>query len=212
MQGFCTITPTRGDRPQLLEFCKHQLSRTTVKPDKSYFIDYKPTSQKVDLWERLKKGIELAKADGFNEVFIVEDDDYYKPNYFEYMKLGDADFIGSYETQYYHVLNSRYHKFNHEGRSSLFHTGFKISALTGWNYYAPLSGGIDISLWKFAADNKIRRTFIEPVALGIKHGIGLCVGVGHKKLTLRYSDPEQTRLKQFVDPEAYIFYQTLRKP
>src|SRR6188768_3634196 len=106
MSLFCTITPTRGDRPELLEFCKHQLKRMTVRPEHSYFIDYEPTANVVDLTPRIKEGIRRAQRDGFDQVFIIEDDDYYSPQYFEAMcfnKNTPANFLGIQRTIYYNL-------------------------------------------------------------------------------------------------------------
>ena len=67
-----------------------------VKPDKSYFIDYKPESADVDLVQRVRRGIAQAEADGFDMVFIVENDDFYPADYF--VDIPDMDFIGDDKT------------------------------------------------------------------------------------------------------------------
>lgn len=203
---FCTITPTRGDRPQFLEFCKHQLSRMTVKPDRSYFIDYLPTGKDVDLIHRIREGVGQAAHDGFNEVFIIEDDDFYPADYFERMQLGDNDFIGCLQTVYYHIKDRRFQVMPHSVRSSLFMTGFRISALKDFNWPERTSPYLDISLWNHA--QRYKRFFTLPGAIGIKHGIGLCGGKGHWK-TLKNADPDMEWLKGHVDTEAFTFYSTL---
>lgn len=209
--NFCTITPSRGDRPELLEFCRYQLSRMEVKPDKFYFIDYKPSSEKIDLVERIKKGVELAKADGFDTVFIVEDDDYYPADYFKNFNRWDYAFWGSEQTTYYNLRSKTYSYFQHTGRSSLFTTGFKISALDGFAWYAPKGRFLDISLWEFADNRSLPKQLIESsTAVGIKHNLGLCAGKGHTMMG-KYQDDGMDWLSQHVDKEAFEFYSDLMK-
>lgn len=203
---FCSITPTRGDRGQLLEFCKHQLSRMTLKPDKSYFIDWKPQGDDFDLIARIKDGIHQALRDGFNEVIIIEDDDWMAPDHFEKMQLNGADFIGEEKTTYYNLRNRTWQTMNHPGRSSLFITGFKISALKDFNWPHRTERFLDISLWSHA--KAFKRKFVESGALGVKHGVGLFAGRGHS-MTMKNSDPEMEWLKANIDAEAYVFYKSL---
>lgn len=196
----------RGDRPELLEFCKYQLSRMEVKPDHSFFIDFPPKNDKIDLVWRVFEGIHRAAEMGFDLVFIVENDDFYDSTYFNH--IPDADFIGESNTIYYNLRNKTYQNFSHPGRSSLFTTGFKISALKGFrpNYNERF---LDISLWKHANLTGKNMVFRETGAIGIKHNIGLCGGKGHV-LRMRNSDENLEWLKENVDSDAYEFYKTLK--
>lgn len=207
-EKFCTITPSR-DRPQFLEFCKHQISRMTIKPDASYFIDYPAEDLRKDLIPRIRKGIEMAKSDGFDNVYILEDDDWYPKDYFQRMPFNGEDFMGSNKTLCYSL---RYHSwgfFTH-GHSSLFHTAFKISALTKFRWPDDDVAFLDLRLWKFANATRTNKHLLsEPVAISIKHNIGLAGGKGHR---MDYENKDYTRehLKSLVDPEAFVFYQTLK--
>lgn len=206
---FCTITPTRGDRPQFLEFCKHQLSRMKVKPDHSYFINQPPQTSFPDLIPRVREGLRQAKLDGFDYAFIVEDDDFYPADYFERMGLNGHDFVGGLTTTYYNIKDRRYQLLHHDGRSSLFTTGFKMSALDDfkWDRFKDTDTRLDISIWEHA--RRTRRKYVITGAVGIKHGLGLCAGGGHYK-ELKVSDPDMTWLKANVDTEAFTFYQTVK--
>jgi len=211
MTPFATITPSRGDRPELLEFCKHQLSRMTVKPSKSYFIDYKPTSERIDLIDRVKQGVDQAKADGFEYAFIIEDDDAYPANYFEQFDIGEFSYYGSQETIYYNIRNRTYNIFQHQGRSSLFITGFKISELDKFNWVAPKNRFLDISIWEYSATSKGIRQFIKPTgAIGIKHNLGLCAGKGHVQRGANIDDSLE-KLRCWTDNEQFDFYTELMK-
>ncbi len=209
---FCTITPTRVDRPAFLEFCKYQLSRMTVKPDKSYFIDYPPISSSFDLVPRIRLGIEQAKNDGFDLVFIIEEDDWYGSNYFD--NIPDVDFIGQDSSHYYNLRNNTHQEFSHPKRSSLFTTGFKISALAfGYQFPPHEYINLDVHLWSKAPKgwgaNRGSIAMRKTGAIGIKHGIGKCGGRGHK-MVMNNKDLNWEWLKSNVDQEAFIFYKTLK--
>lgn len=182
--NFATITPTRGDDPELLEFCKHQLSRMTVKPEKSYFIDYQTESDKAAC---VKKGVDMARADGFDAVFIIEDNVAYPANFFERFDLEKYSFWGSDHTTYYALqinikpsgaIWARWFCHDHPGKSSLINMGFKISALEGFNWPEPgelflaPSGSryryLDTAIWEFAINRDLPRQLIpEPGTIGI---------------------------------------------
>lgn len=178
----------------------------TVKPDKSYFIDWKPQGEDVDLVTRIKDGVHQALRDGFNEVYILEDDDFYEPDHFEKMKLGNADFIGEEKTTYYNLRNRTWQTMAHSGRSSLFITGFKLSALKNFEWPHRTERFLDISLWRYAKG--LKRKFVETGAIGIKHNIGLCGGKGHV-LRMKNEDLEMEWLKENTTQDAYIFYKAL---
>lgn len=208
MADFCTITPSRGDRPQLLEFCKHQLSRMTVKPTESYFIDTKPLSGEVDIVWRVRAGIVNAKLAGIDKVYIIEDDDYYPADYFERMTLGDSDIIGCPYSFYYNLKNRTYQQMVHMNRSSLFCTAFSIKAVDlKFRRFKVNSPNLDIALWN--ESKKMKRKFYDSGAVGIKHGIGLCGGRGHKA-HLKFEDKNMDWLKANVDNEAFEFYKGLK--
>lgn len=208
---FCTITPDRGDRPQFTEFCKHQLSRMTVKPAHSYFIDHAPDGDGVDLILRVREGIIQAKADGFTKIFIIENDDYYPANYFTKMKLEEpVDFIGSLTTFYYNIFDRRFQRIQHDNRSSLFTTGFTYNAIEyfNWKRLKQTDIRLDIAFWDHA--RRFQKQFVVPGAVGIKHGLGMCAGAGHYK-DLKEADSDFVWLKNHVDSEAMIFYKTLKR-
>jgi len=211
--SFATITPTRHDRPKLLNFCKQQLDRMTLKPDRAYVIDYEPTSKNIDLVDRVKLGFEMASNDGHEYAFIIENDDFYSPDYFKSfeaaMQRGD-DFLGTSSTTYYNLKNKTWQKFDHPGRSSLFCTGFRLRAMEKFNWPRNSTIMLDLYIWAHAKLSKHATKYFhkEPIALGIKHGIGLCGGKAHK-MELKHRDEHYAFLKSSVDLEAFKFYVTL---
>ncbi len=78
------IIPTRGSERKL--FVHYQEGRAyDMGYDRVYVIDYPPVKGVVDIYERIAKGIELVKEQGYEWVSIIEDDDYYKPLYLNYL-------------------------------------------------------------------------------------------------------------------------------
>jgi hypothetical protein len=210
MNSFCSITPDRGDRKPFMDFCRHQLNRMTLKPAKSYFIEYPPVSAQIDLVDRIKEGFKQAKADGFEYAFIIESDDYYPADYFERFDLGTFGFYGEQSTVYYNLKSKTHTTFKHFGRSSLFTTGFRIKDLENFNWYAPRNRFLDISLWQYSEGTTSMRQFTNTGAIGIKHGLGLCAGKGHQ-IKGENDDSGLKWLKENVDSEAFDFYTDLMK-
>lgn len=206
---FGVIIPDRGDRPQLLKHCFWQLSRMTLKPDMIYLIDDPPTGEGKDLIKRVKKGVELAKADGIDKVYIIENDDYYREDYFELMDFGDAHFIGAATTIYYHLPRRRYEYLQHKGRASLCHTGFRISALDNFRWPSDHVVFLDINLWNYSRRINKKSKFVSNiVGVGIKHNFGLLGGRGHRG-NLKMSDPDFKILETLVDEPSFNFYKSL---
>jgi len=193
----------------MLEFCKRQVSKFTTH---SYHIivDYKPVSSSVDISERILYGLCKAHELGVDFVFVTEDDDHYQPDYLS--RFGDVsqyDFVGCESTIYYHLGNRTWKKIDHPKRSSLFTTGFRISALKDFVFPAN-TPFVDIKLWEFANETKKRIKFIKDTgAIGIKgHLEGKSGGAGHRMI-MKNKDPQYKWLQQNVSKEAYEFYMTL---
>lgn len=209
MEKFCVIIPNRPGREKLFDFCIYQLSQMTLKPDMVYNIDWPAIGDEVDISERVFDGVNRAKRDGFDLCFIIENDDYYPVDYFK--RYGDMlhDFFGSQETIYYNLINRTWSRLSHPMRSSLFTTGFRISAIEKLNFQFPKNTPfVDIALWKYA--KPFCKKFIPHTgAVGIKgHGLGLSGGKAHSML-LNKPDPYFNWLRSNVSKEAFEFYMTL---
>jgi len=208
-----TVTPTLGNRPKFLNFLKSRLERQTRKSDYSVFIDYQNTSGAVDIKERFVKGISECFANGCDLVLMIEDDDYYPLTYIEEMtaawaRLGKPNLFGVKTTTYYHIESNRF------VNMAPSHCSAFCSALAkGANYNVGENGSpyYDIALWKA---NKGVQVDINHPPLGIKHGQGVCGGVGHNPNARLYGnniDKELLLLKQRVDAEAFGFYNQITK-
>jgi hypothetical protein len=185
-----------------------QLDRMTLKPDAFFHINHEPESLKFDLVERVRAGVSKAIVHGVDLCFILENDDYVTPDYFERFGNMKEDFFGQSNSWYYNLRNRTFKNFNHPGRASLFTTGFRISALDRftWPENTPF---LDIKLWQYANTYNKKCKFVETGAIGIKTGIGLCGGKGHRMI-FENTDPELKWLKSRVDKESFEFYTKLK--
>lgn len=211
--SFCTLTPTRGDRNELLGFVHKRLLSSTPKPGYLLTMCDEPKSDAIDIVPRIREGIEDLKAKGYDFVFIVEDDDYLPENYFSlWGDLSEFDFVGFSDTVYYNLKNRTYQTFDHPERSSLFCTGFRISALENFNWPNDNWPFLDVRLWEFAHRYNKRISLLKNnPALGIKgHGQGKAAGKGHVML-MKHSDNDFSFLRSRVDSEAFDFYMGLMK-
>lgn len=207
---FCVIIPDRGDRKEFIEHCLYQMRMQTIKPDKIYHIKYKPICPIPDLIPRIRCGINLAKKDGIDLCYIIENDDFYPVNYFQKMQFGNYDFIGIGRTIYYSLLQKKYRLLNHGGqnRSSLFCTGFKISALEDYIYPDFACKFLDLHLWEYArmkGNYHLYNPIMMPI--GMKHGVGLCGGAGHD-ITFSYDNDDKNLewLRNNTTIKSYEFY------
>lgn len=125
-------------------------------------------------------------------IFIIEDDDYYTPEYLDEMvnKLHGYDVIGQGNTVYYNVPKQGFKINNNVNHSSLFQTGFTIDALPIFESCFS-SRFIDIAFFQTTLNKNV---FIQEkqLAVGIKGLLGRNgIGMGHRmrnpKLDYKYN-------------------------
>jgi hypothetical protein len=66
---------------------------------------------------------------------------------------------------------------------------------------------LDLHIWK--KHNGMTFTPEVPIAVGIKHGIGLCGGNGHNGMQFQENDNRMEFLEMLVDKESFNFYKSL---
>jgi len=210
---FATITASR-DRPKMFSFCREQLDNQTLQPKNKYFINYSAKDSQPDLIRRIRNGIELAQSEGIDIVYIWEDDDCYPSNYLEIMQhnIGDNDFIGYNDTFYYSLKSRTWMYQYHPRRSSLFCTGFRISALKDFIWPPDHYLWLDVKLWEFARDTKKKVKLMEGnPCLGIKgHGEGSYAGKSHR-LTFEHQDYDLNFLQRRTEEYQISFYKNWMK-
>lgn len=208
---FATITPTRGDRQELLQFTLSHFPKSKDLHGRFIISERSiPPSERVDIVPRIKKGIELAQIEGIDFVFIIEDDDHYSENYFNsWGDLSNLDFVGFSDTTYYNIKNRTWQAYDHPERSSLFCTGFRISALDRFNWPDDHWPFLDVRLWEYANRYEKRISLLpNNPNIGIKHGIGKCAGKGHQ-MRMKNEDPNLEYLTTRVDQTSLEFYKGL---
>ena len=208
----CIIMPDRCDRPEFFAFAVKQINRMGFGKD-AFIMNDRPRSNDIDLVWRIKEGLKMAKAEGFEFVIIMENDDAYHEEYILHLQdYWNYDFVGFSTTTYYNIKARTWQKFNHPGRSSLFCTGFRISALSDnfWNRIKDSERFLDIKIWEEANRTGAKILLMpENPCIGIKHGLGKTGGKGHT-MDLENRDPEMKWLKDHTDEEAFEFYKDLR--
>tara|TARA_R100000664_G_C2719321_1_gene113364 strand:+ start:144 stop:806 length:663 start_codon:yes stop_codon:yes gene_type:complete len=180
------ITPTRGDRPLFKDQYWKIIENQTRKPDEVIVVDYPPISDKKDLSARYRKGIKTAEEKGCNIALLWEDDDWYHPEYIEWIlnqweKNKYPDVLGVEETYYYHIKVNKFKHLTHGGRSSAFCCLLKLP----YKHSYPHDENIwfDLHLFKNHAKKHLKTKTVKfndkIYAIGIKHGTGVTGGVGH---------------------------------
>lgn len=204
------IVPDRGDRPAFLKNCLRLIGFQTRQPDRIILINYPPLSNEFDLVARIKQGYE--DASDCDVVCIMENDDWYSQNYLRemerhYILAGCPNIFGIQERIYYHIHKREYRVLN-ERTPALMNTMIKTGLKVEWN--EKVRTGLDVYLWKQLKGTSIVTP--EILSIGIKHGIGLCGGIGHgKKFKYDKADSNLQFLKQTVDRQSFQFYKSLIK-
>lgn len=211
------IIPTRGDRPLFLGNCLRQLDTQTIQPDVIKVVDYAPRSLNADITQRYREGYDALRNQSLDGIFLIEDDDYYAPNYIDTMlgawcDAGKPKIFGTDYTIYYNLRVNGYFTMHHPERSSAMSTLVKpdmdiewcpdhevFTDMHLWYKYFPIGEGA-----VFHPKNHI--------CLGIKHGIGMCGGRSHTDRLFRYStgdgiiDSSLNFMRANMTPESFEFY------
>ena len=146
-----SIITATGNRRLAFKICQEWIKRQTLQPDEWIVVDdcEEPTrctmGQKVirpkpfwrpgqmTLQRNLLEALKIVTGD---IILIIEDDDWYSPNYIENMvkkfetlsegkPIGNSSLlIGEGVSLYYNIRNYTYHYFNNLNYSSLFQTAF----------------------------------------------------------------------------------------
>lgn len=227
------ITPT-GGRPKQFELCMRWMKNQTYSGRVFWIVidDCIPTTTDSltdtfrDNWTIIKKypvpswslgmntqGRNLAVAinvirhfprSWVDAIFVIEDDDYYKPTYIEETlnRLGSYDLVGQGNTIYYDVNRLVYKNNFNKNHASLFQTCFTVNALDILETCLT-NRFIDIeffrrSINKFVFDG-------EPLSVGIKGLPGRAgIGIGHRMNNVTL-DSDLRTLKELLGDD-YKYY------
>lgn len=202
------IIPDRNDRPEFLNHCLEMINGQTLQPDFIELVNYEHISTIPDLTPRIRKGFDSLK-NKCDVVLIMENDDYYAPDYIETMiKLwienGKPEIFGTHYTIYYHIGKREFRILEHDGRASLMNTLIRTDAKI--SYPEDHEVYLDIHLWKH-----LKGISVDPckvISIGIKHGVGLCGGNGHNGMKFNIIDYRLNFLSAHVQEKQLSFYET----
>lgn len=142
-------------------------------------------------------------------IFIIEDDDYYKPMYLERMvlRLPGLQAVGELNTIYYNVFYRTYFTNSNTGHSSLFQTAFTMEALP--IFISSLDQRfIDATFWTRL--NRVNLFNEGNLSVGIKGQPGRYgIGAGHAKLRNMPADRDWNYLTKLIgidDAKLYTRY------
>lgn len=221
------ITPT-GGRPIQFELCTKWMQNQTYKGKVLWIIvdDCSPvTSDQVpdrDNWTIVKihptlvwslgqntqarniaAGIKVLKDfKDIEAIFIIEDDDYYRPIYLNRMMANFSNYslIGERNTIYYNVLYRRYVTNPNTQHASLFQTAFKPELLSLFEECLP-NKFIDSVIWQRATNKYL--FYENDLAVGIKGLPGReGIGAGHIKAFVMRDDRDLIYLRSLIGTDA----------
>lgn len=146
-----------------------------------------------------------------DKVLIIEDDEYYGPEYVDTMSylLDSFSMVGEGLAQYYNVIHRRYHRFKNHQHACFARTGFTKDRLlllkeTLYNYMITGWNRIDVNMWLRAGEDKLIFVPNDPISVGIK-GMPGRAGINgqHKKVPGYFKhDPVLTYLKWLIGEDA----------
>ncbi len=168
----------------------------------------------------IQYGIEtiMAYKEKFDAIFIIEDDDYYKPVYLERMipRLDNYLVAGEQQTIYYNVRYRRHANNNNLQHASLFQVAMRPEAV---EIFKKCYGMKFIDAHFFNLLNKVGvNLFFENfLAVGMKGMSGRGgIGAGHSQAMNMLPDPEMKYLQSLIgiqDAKIYErYYSDYRQP
>lgn len=157
------ITPT-GDRPEAIALLRRWMAKQTLKPKQWIIVDdgKKPlpmvheaqvirreprfNDDPCTLGANLRAAIPHIKHD---KILIMEDDDWYGPDYIETMAalLDDHELAGIAGTKCYHIKVPGYRAMGRGDHASLSQTGFRKSFIPQVLKAIPGSCEVDMRIW-----------------------------------------------------------------
>lgn len=206
------LIPTRGDRPKFLEHALYLLSKQIQKVDFIEVVDDIPNSNQKDITYRYRVGCERLVKKGADVIVFWEDDDWYHETYIQKMieywcSCSRPQIFGVSFTIYYHLKIRKWLRQNHEGRASAMNT-IVTKDIVNFEWPDDSESFLDLILWKKLTGRAIELASIK--SIGIKHGVGLCGGGGHKNtMWYKNEDPGMRWLASHVDHKSLEFYKTI---
>ncbi len=221
------ITPT-GGRPEAFRLCEFYMSRQTIKPDQWIVVDDCPEATECNMGQQvirpqpfwqpgdmtLPRNIYAALGAVRGQVvLIMEDDDWYAPNYIEIAvgRLQNHDLIGEGCAKYYNIQNFRMVGHSNRKHASLCQTVFssklipKVEKVVLSNMTQKF---LDLNIWKLPVRKKIYTDHITSVGIKGMPGRG-GIGYGHTDRMGSEDVGPFKELQKWIG-EDYKIYENLR--
>jgi hypothetical protein len=150
----------------------------------------------------------MESMDLEDKVVIIEDDDYYGPNWLKTIseKLDTFDLAGEGHSIYWNVSHRRFTECKNTGHASLCSTGLTRSAIPFFIQLCKSNKtAIDMNMWRQFRGSK--EVFSSRHVIGIKGLPGRKgLGAGHTEKFLRVADPDGKNLFHWIgnDAETYL--------
>lgn len=230
-----TLITATGARPECFKLCEDYMRRQT---ELAHAIQWLVVDDAVPpaaitmgqeyirgpkIWQpgyntqRLNLDAAISKVRG-DYVFVIEDDDWYAPNYLESMiaLLQTYDVVGEAEATYYHIKHGCYKEMLNYKHASLCSTGFKRSVLPLFEE-AVNSGEIyiDITFWDLIRGRHVKHALLcgtTPNVVGLKGLPGRAgIGVGHKPEGFVSDTANHSKLQQLIGEDYKLYADYLPK-
>lgn len=229
-EGITLLTVT-GDRLLCIHQINDYILRQSLKPDQWLIVDdgsehlrfennypFELTHiKRQKIHDKSKSFIgnlrEAIVNIRYNKVIIVEDDDWYSPNYIQLyaQRLERYQLVGEAPARYYNVRHRCWRIWGNGSRSSFCQTAFHSSLLP--TVYLCTHRGtvfVDYRLW----EKDVKSKFIFKDAchcVGIKGMPGRKgIGAGHRPNLKKYhNDPDMKELEKWIGKEDTNFYKGL---
>lgn len=231
------ITPT-GDRPKQIQLCEEFMRKQDYKgkvlwilvddcvPETTGNIGISGFSDNwtvIHIYPKVKwklgdnsqannilRGLDVLRYYPIEAVFIIEDDDYYSPQYLSVMmeKLKGFDVVGQQCTVYYNPVIRGWMRNGNYTHASLFQVAFSITVLPQFaSVCRRRIKYIDMNFFRSMAHHKVNLFNGQDLAIGIKGLPGRTgIGMGHRAEIKMARDPEFLKLKELIG-EDYKYYE-----
>ena len=205
------ITPT-GDRPEAFRLCEKWISQQTLKPFEWIVIDDGEVPTQITQGQNYirrqgRKSSEHTLPDQMLEalkyvtgdfVIMIEDDDYYHPEYLQLMvqQLQTAELVGEVGARYYYLPTATFRHYTEHTHSSFCRTGFRKNVIPLLSEICKASNeSLDINLWEQWTGTKQQQWKSTTIGcIGIK---GMPGRKSHNKIRPEIDDHNLKTLKQW---------------
>jgi hypothetical protein len=137
---------------------------------------------------------------------IIEDDDYYAPDWLTKAdtELDYAELVGECQARYYNVANRCGRQLQNREHASLCATAMRGPAINKFrNLCSQSQKFIDMNLWRDHANKKIFRGHRVTGIKGLPGREG--IGMGHRRTFRGQNDPRGTLLHEWIGKDAELY-------